>query len=251
MPMLNHFAPPLSRHRNWTGFHSLWANVIAIHLNRTLPAGWVAEPHVQWRQEADAIVVEDVDPPPAFTTAGPAGEGGTAVVEPPVAVAIPPRRSLEFDTDHDVTEVRVLDERGKSLRLAAAVEIISPSNKDRPDERAAFVNKVGGYVAAGLGVAVLDPVFSSPRGLHRAVMQSLGDDDPEADATYAAAYRLTPGERRRLELWYEPLAVGAALPSLPLFLKGGPAVELPLEATYAEACLNTRVDMAAVLKEQP
>ena len=81
------------------------------------------------------------------------------------------------------------------------VEIVSPSNKDRPDERAAFVNKVEGYVAA-------------------------------------------------VDIWREPLSVGATLPEMPLHLKGGPCVVVPLEATYAEACRTTRVDMAGVLAEQ-
>ena len=253
MPVVNHFAPPLSEHRNWTGFHSKWANTISDHLNRVLPDGFFAEPNVRWRQEADAIVVEDDDPPGfAVGLGGYVGDedGGVAVAEAPPAVQAPPGRVLDYDPDHDVAEVRVLNDRGQSLRLAAAVEIVSPSNKDRPDERTAFVGKVEGYVSAGVGVVVLDTVFPSKRSPHRELMQRLGDEDPEADATFAAAYRLTERRPRKVEIWHHAVAVGTELPELPPFLKRGPAVPVPLQATYMEACLNTRVDAAAVLREQ-
>src|SRR5437868_6748001 len=51
--------------------------------------------------------------------------------------------SLIVETDlpaQDEYEVRVYDAR-RGRRLVAAIEIVSPANKDRPEHRAAFVAK--------------------------------------------------------------------------------------------------------------
>ena len=49
--------------------------------------------------------------------------------------------------DQDEYEVRIYDER-HGRRLVAAIEIISPSNKDRPESRRAFVGKVAALFSA-------------------------------------------------------------------------------------------------------
>lgn len=53
-----------------------------------------------------------------------------------------PTLTLESElTNQDEYEVRVYDAR-HGRRLVAAIEIVSPSNKDRPESRRAFVAKV-------------------------------------------------------------------------------------------------------------
>jgi len=57
------------------------------------------------------------------------------------AVWTPSRPTFTFATDlpcQDTYEVRVFDEKRHS-RLVAAIEIVSPANKDRPENRRSFV----------------------------------------------------------------------------------------------------------------
>jgi hypothetical protein len=59
---------------------------------------------------------------------------------------------------------------------------------------------------------------------------------------YAAAYRTVPKEETlRLEIWSEALAVGQALPTLPLWLEADLAVPVDFEATYAITCRRLRI----------
>src|SRR6185369_4825652 len=59
----------------------------------------------------------------------------------------------------DDLEVRVLDHL-EDARLVAAVELVSPRNKDRPDSRRAFGAKCAAYLQQGIGVVVVDIVTS-------------------------------------------------------------------------------------------
>ena len=54
---------------------------------------------------------------------------------------------------------------------------------------------------------------------------------------YAVAYRpVSQGARAQLEVWPADLALGARLPTLPLWLRDRLVVPLDLEATYQETC---------------
>jgi hypothetical protein len=65
---------------------------------------------------------------------------------------------------------------------------------------------------------------------------------PEPTHTYAACYRpVRRAEQNLIDLWRWPLAVGAALPAVPLPLTGYGCVRLDLEATYSEACERCRI----------
>jgi hypothetical protein len=48
MVLLDHFRPPLSSRRHWHAFHNAWATYLATDLNQKLPAGFFAEPNVQF-----------------------------------------------------------------------------------------------------------------------------------------------------------------------------------------------------------
>ena len=65
--------------------------------------------------------------------------GGVAV-----ATYAPPKPTLTLEPqlpNQDVYEVRIYDSR-RNRQLVAAIEIVSPSNKDRPGNRATFIAKV-------------------------------------------------------------------------------------------------------------
>jgi hypothetical protein len=62
MPLLDHFHPPLSERRQWQSFHSVWASIIALELNRQLPPGYFADPNVEFNIEIDVAAFEDEKP---------------------------------------------------------------------------------------------------------------------------------------------------------------------------------------------
>jgi hypothetical protein len=62
-----------------------------------------------------------------------------------------------------------------------------------------------------------------------------------APTIYVASYHPLAGEAgASVEGWAYPLAVGAALPSVPLYLRGHAFIPLDLEATYTETRRRAR-----------
>jgi hypothetical protein len=68
----------------------------------------------------------------------------------------------------DGVEVQVFADDGDP-RLAAAVELLSPRNKDRPAARQAFAVKCVGYLQQGSSVVVVDTVTTSGPEQHHPV----------------------------------------------------------------------------------
>jgi hypothetical protein len=59
---------------------------------------------------------------------------------------------------------------------------------------------------------------------------------------YGVAYRPVPLRKRpRVEVWPEPLKLGAALPEMPLWLALDLGVPLRLEMNYQETCRSLRI----------
>ena len=86
----------------------------------------------------------------------------------------------------------------------------------------------------------MDIVTSRQANLHDELIQLLQLQPkyqfPGSADVYAIAYR--PARRKagdQIDLWPTPLAVGQALPTVPLALRGGPTLPVDLEATYTEA----------------
>jgi hypothetical protein len=240
MPLRDHFRPPLRKKRHWESLHSAWANWITHRLNaKLLPQRYHAEPqvHLSVEVEVDVGTFEEEEP-----QAG-AANGGVATVvwappKPPLVVPI------DF-ADLDVFEVRVCDDEDAQT-LVAAVELVSPANKDRPLHRRAFVAKCVGYLQQGVSVVVVDVVTERHHNMHRELAEflELGDAPAGAIASdlYAVAYRTRgKGKRQRLEVWPAALAVGDILPVLPLWLTRDLSVPLDLEASYTDACDALRI----------
>lgn len=232
--LLDHFHPPLKGHRHWTGFHSRWAGNIAADLNRILPEGWFAEPNVSWGIEVDVATFEEA------VAARPTLVGVGKPWEPAA-----PAKTIEFSFTTDVVEVQVYRDVA-DVPLVGVVELLSPANKDRPESREAFVSKCESFLRDAVVLMMVDVVTESRANLHAHLMERLGDQDRPDDAVYAAAYR--PAQRDdhgALDIWYEPLRVGGPLPSMPLFLKGGPRVRVDLAETYRLTCEELRIPRIA------
>lgn len=146
----------------------------------------------------------------------------------------------------DEFEVRVYEAEG-GARLVAAVELVSPANKDRDSHRAAFANKCAGYLAQGISLIVIDVVTSRAADLHADILRLLGrktDTGLPAGADLSAvAYRPIVREKvEQIESWPHPLAVGRDLPTLPLALSAELCLPIDLEATYTAACDRRRLN---------
>src|SRR5216683_303192 len=132
MPLRDHFRPPLDSIASWEGFHGGWPMVIVQHLRKQLPAGYVAAPRVHSGSQVEIdVAAYEKDDPPSLSGMS-AGNGGVAT-----ALWAPPQPSVAVETtlpDYDEYEVRIYDaQRGRYL--VAAIEIVSPANKDRPEHR--------------------------------------------------------------------------------------------------------------------
>jgi Protein of unknown function (DUF4058) len=232
VPLLDHFHPPLNARRHWQGFHSAWANALVDQLNQgLLPENYFAEPNVQWgaRVEVDVATFEE----------GAAGPGGatTAVWAPPA----PPLVAALDVAALDTVEVQVFEEE-EGPRLVAAIELVSPANKDRATHRHAFAVKYAAYLLRQIGLVVVDAVTSRAGALHAELLQLLGVTAPPAGGLFAAAYRAAPAAGGlELHAWPAPLTVGTVLPTVPLCLSADLALPLDLEASYAAACARLRI----------
>ena len=239
MPLRDHFRPP-TRSLSWEGFHGGWPMVIVTELNSLLPPEFVAEPRVHGgtRIEIDVPTFERGGAEP---WAPQPNDGGVAT-----AVWSPAEPSLVLDPewpDTDEYEVLIHDVTDGDRRLVAAVEIVSPANKDRPESRRAFVAKCAALLQARVSVVIVDVVTTRHFNLHRELLEWTGHGvAADAPPLYATAGRVVQKKRRsRLETWEHALEVGRPLPTLPLWLTEDLAVPLDLERTYETTCRSLRI----------
>jgi hypothetical protein len=239
MPLLDHFHPPLHGPRRWEGFHHAWATFIAQQLNQgVLPAGYFADPEISLGPalEIDVATMEEFG---EETTAA-----GTAVsVWAPPA----PKIAVKVDFAHlDTYEIRVYQDLG-GAELRAAIELISPANKDRAGSRRTFAAKCAGYLQHGISVVIVDVVTSRTANLHEELFDVLEVKSRRAvwqssTGLYAVAYRpVTVRKAPRVEAWPERLVLGETLPVMPLWLSLEQCVPVRLEDSYLATCSSLRI----------
>lgn len=235
MPLRDHFRAPLDDEFHWEAMHHMWPAMIVVDLRRKLPSGFFAEPHVHSGRSAEIDVI-------AFEREGMSsqrheeGNGGVAT-----AVWAPPRPTLVVATDlpgEEVYEVQIYDRRRRA-RLVAAVEIVSPANKDRPESRRAFVAKCAGLLRERVSVVIVDVVTTRTTNLYAELLDFLARSDPRvgSEPLYSTACRMTKeGDEWRLEAWAQTLSLGEQLPTMPLWLADDFAIPLDLEKSYEASC---------------
>jgi hypothetical protein len=96
---------------------------------------------------------------------------------------------------------------------------------------------------------IVDAVTTRRANFHAELLRLLETDVSDAwqssTGIYAVAYRsATMEEKRELRAWPESLAVGAALPRLPLWLGVDICVALDLDASYQATCEDLRIRQA-------
>jgi hypothetical protein len=242
MPLRDHFHPPITDLVPWDALHGAWPTLIVIDLNKRLPPQYLASPsiHLGAAFEIDVATSERMEP--AYASEHGASEGGVAT-----AVWAPPEPTLDIATDlpeQDEYEVRVFETERR--RLVAAIKIVSPANKDRPENRRVFAAKCAALLQKGVSVSIVDLVTARRSNLYGELLDLLGETDPFLSPTppplYAAACRWRQdGLSWRFHTWAHVLTVGQPLPTLPLWLAADLAVPLNLESSYQETCGILRI----------
>jgi hypothetical protein len=242
MPLLDHFHPPIYPHHRWESFHSNWATRLADAITERLPLGFQAEEHIHAgpNLEIDVATYGQTSERPAAPRNGPPGDTQTLPGwAPPAALRTMPA------VFPDSFEVRIFSTEG-GLTLVGAIELISPGNKDRPEERRAFATKCASYLYKGVALIVIDIVTSRRTNLHNETMRLMAADSqyemPDDGSLYAVAYRpVLRQERPEIDLWPAAFRVGEPLPLLPLRLTGDLFIPVDFEAAYQEACRRRRL----------
>jgi hypothetical protein len=241
MPLLDHFHPPLDLTHHWESFHSNWATRIADALSDMLPPEFIVEEytHTGARLEIDVATFDSTAD--GETSAGTAP--ATTLARPTWRPTTEPRTMPSVFPDS--LEVRVFQASG-GLTLVGAIELVSPANKDRHDERRAFATKCASYLHQGVSLVVADIVTSRHANLHNEIVRLMEQPEefalPDDVYLYATAYRpVKRQDRAEIDFWTETCALGTNLPVLPLRLTGDLFVPVDLEATYQEACRRRRL----------
>jgi hypothetical protein len=134
---------------------------------------------------------------------------------------------------HKADRVTVRHRHGQ---IVAVVEIVSPGNKSSRAGLRSFIEKSTELIKQGVHLLVIDlfpPTERDPQGIHPAIWDEFEEEDEEftlpADKPLTlASYDAGPPPTA----YVEPIAVGDAMPEMPLFLKPELYVLAPLEATY-------------------
>jgi hypothetical protein len=244
MPLRDHFRPPVENRHSWDELHGGWPMVIVQSLFQQLPEGFVAVPNVHLGNAfaIDVSAYEQLDSDSPEVSAG--SSGGVAM-----AVRNQPEPTLTLQTELqelDEYEVRIYDEH-HNRRLVAAIELISPSNKDRPESRRAFVGKVAALLQRNVCVSLVDIVTIRQFNLYSDLLEFVGGSDPMLLQKSVSLYAVTlrgrkrPRQRSLLESWYYPIELGQTLPSLPIWLDVDCGITLDLESSYEETCRYLRI----------
>jgi hypothetical protein len=139
----------------------------------------------------------------------------------------------------------VFDEQ-RGRELVAAIELVSPANKDRPETRKALVSKCAALLQKNICVSIVDLVTVKNFNLYGELLAHFHQSDPafspDPPATYATTCRSHPlATRSRFESWAYPMVVGQQLPVLPIWLDHNLAIALDLETSYQQTCEALRL----------
>ena len=142
-------------------------------------------------------------------------------------------------TTLDPSSPLYVEEEGK---LVAALELVSPRNKDRPSARMSQTSRYASYLVSGINLMLID-VHHKPAGFSfaDAIAQELETRRPPLPAPMAVSYRVgepAAAGGRYVAFLERALSHGAELPRLPLPLSVHKSVWLDLELTYLKAAAD-------------
>ncbi len=155
MPLRDHSCSPVWKQVSWEGFHDMWPAVMVQQLTRTLPPEFSAEPRVHLGSYFEiGVCAFEPEKPGRDTNASGYDSGGVAT-----APWTPPEPTLTLETDlaEQYEYEALVYDHSRGRVLVAAVEIVSPANKDRPEKRRAFVAKCAALLQKRVCVSLTVP----------------------------------------------------------------------------------------------
>ena len=218
--------------RGWDGVHHLWITELLRWVKPRLPTGYRAyigsaptvavgappeKPDVSVRQWPEEPSAGSSGPTiPSLPSENPDEEVAVALLDPETSVFV--------------------ESRG---RLVAALELVSPRNKDRPVARAGYLVRYVSYLLEGVHLLLVD-VHRRPLGFSFAdrIAEELQIRQPSCPPPLAVSYRVgepAAAGGRILAIWRRPLIAGGPLPNATLPLTVEAAVSVDLEQTYQRA----------------
>lgn len=215
-------------------FHQRWIGALCDQLNTgVLPDGFfaLAEQNTAGLVPDILTLAEEIDPESSETREAENPTGRALAV-----ATVPPRTRFVNQAEADVYAARAdrIAVRHPLGNVVAVVEIVSPGNKAGRAALRDFVAKGVDLLRRGVHLLIVDlfpPSARDPNGIHGAIWAEvadepfvLPDDAPLTLVSYSA--------RSPLTAYVEPVAVGSALPEMPLFLDPSRYVSCPLEPSY-------------------
>jgi hypothetical protein len=190
MPLRDFFHPPLSNDLDWESVHHVWATTIVRALNdKLLPPRYRAQPEIQIGRniEVDIATFEREQ--------SGNGQGGAVATKARAPAEATRALAVTFPAD-DLFEVRVVD-RQRARRLVAAIELVSPSNEDRPESRRTFAAKCASYLQARVSVVIVDTVTERRQDLYEELLLLLGREREGPGLAIHRSMRRRCGRRKQ------------------------------------------------------
>ncbi|HKI35919.1 MAG TPA: DUF4058 family protein [Gemmataceae bacterium] len=225
-------------------FHKRWMIAISNALNAgRLPPGSFAMVEQNAGGPEPDVITLDLTPP-----AGSAPGGVAVEVQPPKT-----RFVTRAETASYARKANRITIRHPDGDVVAVIEIVSPGNKDSRHAIRAFARKAAALLQAGVHLSIVDlfpPSRRDPQGIHKVIWDRVRDepftlptDKPLTLAAYAAGTETVA--------YVELVAVGDALPDMPIFLTTDRYVLCPLEATYQTAWEQFPAPLKGPLESPP
>ena len=222
----------------WEGVHQVWIVELLYAIKPLLPAEYrayvgttptfaIGAPSVEARPDVGVRAWPPVESSPTSAASPVDSPTQPDGAEPDEEVAV---AALVQDT------ALLIEREG---RLVAAIELVSPRNKDRVSACTAYTCAYAGYLLRGVHLLLVD-VHHRPLTFSFAnrIAAELGLSQPPVPSPFAVAYRVggpAPSGGRTLAVWRRPLTVGEPLPSLQLPLSVEKSVLVDLNGTYRRA----------------
>jgi hypothetical protein len=245
MPLRDHFRGETFKQASSEAVHAQWPATIVSQLYSLLPTGYQAEPRVRLGRdfEIDIGTMEQDSTSDVDYSASESSSGAATMLQAPPL----PTYSVDADfADEYQYEVLIYDVN-RARTLVAAIELVSPGNKDREPTREAFIDKCAVLIKQGVSVSMIDLVTNRQFNLYADLLKRLRRrNDPQVgtkpSSTYAVTCRIQfDGQRNHLNTWYHPLTIGQPLPRIPLWLNDEQRIEFDLEPSYEETYRVLRV----------
>jgi hypothetical protein len=230
---------------NWTrveagifhDFHHAWIEEI----KRVLNSGLLPEDYYALAEQfaagfgPDVLALEETRVDGSARASDPApGNGDTSLMLLPPKVQVTAETDMEF---YRRKQKSVTIRHVSGDHIVAMVEVVSPGNKGSRNAFRSFVEKAAELLNRQIHLLILDllpPGRRDPLGIHAAIWEEITGQQvsvPPDKPLTLASYESGLGVRA----FVVPFAVGEELTDMPLFLKPGAHVPVPLENTYSSA----------------